>query len=316
VSATKARTALADDTLAETYSPLSPVYPASSTGRRTALANWLVRRDHPLTARVAVNHVWGWHFHQPLVSSVYDFGRNGAAPSHPEILDWLAVEFMESGWSLRHLHRLIVTSQAYRRSSSPHDRPANVARDPDNRRLWRMNVGRMEVELVRDSLIAIGGKLDPTQGGQELENESSLTTYRRSLYYSSHPEAGGKSQFGELFDAPDAIDCYRRSETIIPQQALALTNSELIHSMSAAVVALAPPVPDEKGMIDLPGFINGAFERVLCRAPTAVEQEACLAFLKTQIDLLTREQNPEPRHRACESLIRVLFNHNDFVTIR
>jgi mono/diheme cytochrome c family protein len=316
VAATKARTALADDTLAETYSPLSPVYPASSTGRRTALANWLVRRDHPLTARVAVNHVWGWHFHQPLVSTVYDFGRNGAPPSHPELLDFLAIEFMESGWSFRHLHRLIVTSQAYRRSSSPRDQPTNVERDPDNRRLWRMPVGRMEVEVVRDSLIAIGGKLDPTQGGQELENETSLTTYRRSLYYSSHPEAGGKSQFGELFDAPDANDCYRRSETIIPQQALALTNSQLIHSMSAAVVALAPPVPDAQGEIDLPGFVNVAFERVLCRAPTAVEQEACLAFLKAQLDLLTREQNPEPRHRACESLIRVLFNHNDFVTIR
>ncbi len=94
-------------------------------------------------------------------------------------------------------------------------------------------------------------------GGQELENESSLTTYRRSLYYSSHPEAGGKSPFGELFDAPDAMDCYRRTETILPQQALALTNSELVHAMAAAVVAKAPPSSvdlssAELGTVDLP----------------------------------------------------------------
>ncbi len=312
----KAEAAMADMALAETYAPLSPIYPATSTGRRTALANWLVRRDHPLTARVAVNHVWGRHFHVPLVTSVYDFGRNGAPPTHPELLDWLAVEFLESGWSLKHLHRLIVTSQAYRRSSAVHDQTANLARDPDNRWLWRMNVGRMEVEVVRDSLLAVAGKLDLTMGGQELENETALTTYRRSIYYSSHPEAGGKSQFGELFDAPDAMDCYRRTQTIIPQQALALTNSELVHAMAAAVVAQAPPAPAEQGTTDLAGFVTSAFERILSRVPTSAERELCLQALATQRDALTQAQIPDPQLRACESLVRALFNHNDFVTIR
>ncbi|MDX1970812.1 MAG: PSD1 and planctomycete cytochrome C domain-containing protein, partial [Planctomycetaceae bacterium] len=312
----KARTAQADISLAENYSPLSPIYPSTSTGRRKAFADWLVRRDHPLTPRVAVNHVWGWHFQRPLVSSVYDFGRNGALPTHPELLDWLAVEFVESGWSLRHLHRLIVTSHAYRRSSAVRERTANQERDPDNQSLWRMNVGRMEVEVVRDSLIAVAGKLDLTMRGQELENEMSLTTYRRSLYYSSHPEAGGKSPLGELFDAPDAIDCYRRTQTIIPQQALALTNSELVHTMAAAVVALAAPAPTEHETTELNRFVTLAFERVLSRAPTAAEREVSVAALKAQRDLLTREQAPDPLIRACESLVRVLFNHNDFVTIR
>ena len=312
----KARAAVSDPALADTYSPLSPVYPATSTGRRTALANWLVRRDHPLTARVAVNHVWGWHFHVPIVSSVYDFGRNGAAPTHPELLDWLAVEFMESGWSLRHLHRLIVTSRAYCRTSAVQDLKANQSRDPDNHWLWRMNAGRMEAEVVRDSVIAVAGKLDLTMGGQELENDTSLTTYRRSIYYSSHPESGGKSPFGELFDAPDAIDCYRRTQSIVPQQALALANSELVHAMAAAVVVQLSPPTSEQGTTGLDAFVTRAFERILSRLPTAAEREICLQALAAQREALAGEQAPEPLVRACESLVRALLNHNDFITIR
>ena len=312
----KAQAALADAALAETYTPLSPIYPATSTGRRTALANWLVRRDHPLTARVAVNHIWGWHFHTPIVTSVYDFGRNGAAPTHPELLDWLAVEFMESGWSQRHIHRLVVTSRAYRRVSASRDLRDNLARDPDNRWLWRMNVGRMEAEVVRDSIISVAGKLDPTMGGQELENETSLTTFRRSIYYSSHPESGGKSQFGELFDAPDAIDCYRRTQSIVPQQALALANSELVHTMAAAVTRQLSPPTSEQGPTGLEQFVNRAFERILSRAPTGEERDICLRALAAQRDALSREQIADPLTLACESLVRALLNHNDFITIR
>src|SRR5207247_7423234 len=99
------------------YTPLTPTYPGQSTGRRRALATWIASRDNPLAARVAVNHIWARHFHTPLVASVFDFGRNGARPTHPELLDWLAVEFMEHGWSMKHLHRLMVTSSTYRRTS-------------------------------------------------------------------------------------------------------------------------------------------------------------------------------------------------------
>ena len=112
----KARTAAADQT-SETYSAFGPIYPKTSTGRRKALAEWMTDRNNPLTARVAVNHLWSRHFHSPLVASITDFGRNGAKPTHPELLDWLAVELMDSGWSMKHLHRLIVTSAAYRRAS-------------------------------------------------------------------------------------------------------------------------------------------------------------------------------------------------------
>ncbi len=312
----KARAATNDAT-SETYSPLGPTYPKTSTGRRKMLAEWITHRDNPLTARVAVNHIWSHHFHQPLVSTVTDFGRNGAKPTHPELLDWLAVEFMDSGWSMKHLHRLIVTSTAYRRVSSVgwdsiptssaaattsnaptgRDGIPTYAADPENKLLWRMNTGRMEAEVVRDSLLYTAGKLDPKIGGQELENNEALTTFRRSLYYSVFPEQGGKSAMGELFDAPDALECYRRSRSIVPQQALALTNSDLVHQLSTALAADSTETDDKQ-------FVIACFERILTRTPSARELEICL-------EALTK---PATAPRA--SLVRALLNHNDFVTIR
>lgn len=310
-----ARTA-ANDAMSETYTPLGPAYPKTSTGRRKALADWIASRDNPLTARVAVNHLWSHHFHVPLVSTVTDFGRNGARPTHPELLDWLAVELMESGWSMKHLHRLIVTSAAYRRASgegrvgseeqnaaasnfalrTPH---SPLAADPENKLLWRMNPGRMEAEVVRDSLLNVAGKLDPKIGGQELENTEALTTFRRSLYYSVFPEQGGKSAMGELFDAPDALECYRRSRSIVPQQALALTNSDLVHQLSIAIAQNEGQKNDQE-------FVVACFERILSRRPTARELEICLETVS--------KSSVTPLARA--SLVRALFNHNDFVTIR
>ncbi len=304
----KARAAAADAT-SETYSPFSPSYPKTSTGRRRALGDWIASSQNPLTARVAVNHIWSRHFHTPLVSSVFDFGRNGAQPTHPALLDWLAVEFMESGWSMKHVHRLIVTSSAYRRVSSVGEGSQNVAADPENKLLWRMNAGRMESELVRDGLLYAAGKLDPKIGGQELENSEALTTFRRSLYYSVFPEQGGKSSMGELFDAPEALECYRRSRSIIPQQALALTNSDLIHQLSAALSELERETNTER-------FIVAVFERILSRTPTASEMAACSTFLSKQTGSESSASASALNARARESLVRAIFNHNDFITIR
>lgn len=312
----KAESALADSSLSDKYSALGPTYPQTSTGRRKALAQWLTSRDNPLTARVAVNHMWGRHFHVPLVSSVYDFGRNGKLPTHPELLDWLAVEFMDSGWSMRRLHRLMVTSETYRRSSSAKSGGDNAQLDPDNQYCWRMNTGRMEAEVVRDSLLSTADKLDWQMGGQSIENTESLKTYRRSLYYTFHPEDGGKSPLGELFDAPDPLDCYRRTETIIPQQALALTNSDLVHAMSSVIIQKWPPLNAEQGTVDVDSFIVNSFERILSRRPTDVERQICAESIERQRNLLIQENVSEPLLKACESFIRALFNHNDFVTIR
>ncbi|MBM3829026.1 MAG: DUF1553 domain-containing protein [Verrucomicrobia bacterium] len=329
----KAVAAVSDLKLAETYTAFSPVYPRASTGRRKALAEWIGSRDNPLTARVAVNHIWLRHFHEPLVAPVNDFGRAGKPPTYPELLDWLAAEFMESGWSMRHLHRLIVTSAAYRRSSQysvfsvqssgrkPTDdrRPTerwtldtehlqrNLTTDPENKLLWRMNPGRMESEVVRDSILHLAGALDSRMGGQELENKDALTTTRRSLYYSFNPESDGRSELSALFDAPDPNDCYRRTRSVIPQQALALTNSKLVHDHAAALAKrLGAPASDN------PAFITAAFEHLLTRPPSRAELAECEGFLPNQSNAAQKDGEA----RARESLVRALLNQNDFLTVR
>jgi hypothetical protein len=313
-----AEAALAKDSA--DYTAFSPVYPRESTGRRKSLAEWMTSRDNPLTARVAVNHIWARHFHEPLVASVFDFGRSGKPPTHPELLDWLAAEFMESGWSMKHLHRLIVTSAAYRRASAVesrrskvegHSRPAFDLRpstfDPENRLLWRMNPGRMEAEAVRDSLLHLAGALDSRMGGQELENKDALTTTRRSLYYSFNPESDGRSEFSALFDAPDPNDCYRRTRSVIPQQALALTNSKLVHDHAAALVKrLGAPASDNTA------FITAAFEHILTRPPSRAELAECETFLTQQAAAIPKDGEV----RARGSLVRALLNQNDFLTVR
>ena len=305
----------------EDYTAFSPTYPRTSTGRRSALAAWITAPTHPLTSRVAVNHIWMRHFHAPLVKSVYDFGRNGTPPSHPKLLDWLAVELVESGWSMKRLHRLIVTSAAYRRQTGSAQAASQVAADPENRWLWRMNTGRMEAEVVRDSLLYCGGRLDLKMGGRSLENKFALTTFRRSLYYEVYPEDGGASDLSMLFDAPNPLDCYRRTRSIVPQQALALTNSELVHQVSQQIVVrwnrdqAAPTnaaVDPERGS----QFITEMFEQILSRQPTAAERQVCMQGLTRQVKLLTAAGTADALQRARESLVRALLNHNDFVTIR
>ncbi|MGE3820740.1 MAG: DUF1553 domain-containing protein, partial [Isosphaeraceae bacterium] len=300
----KAVAALKASPKAPAHSPVGPVYPATSTGRRKALAAWITAPENPLAARVAVNHLWMRHFHSPLVGTVFDFGRNGANPTHPALLDWLAVELRESGWSFKRLHRLIVTSQTYRMSSSRGDLASEAGTDPENAHFWRMNPGRMEAEVIRDGLLFTSGVLDPTMGGQELENEQAMTTRRRSVYYSCHPEAGGKSEFGALFDAPDAGECYRRTRSVVPQQALALTNAPLIHDLADT---LASTLWERAAGADRDlAFLNTIYEQILSRRPTSEERDLCLAYLSRHAD----------RARARAGLVRALYNHHDFLTIR
>jgi hypothetical protein len=212
VAARKAREAalVAAREESSTYTPLSPVYPPRSSGRRAALARWITDRTNPLAARVAVNHIWRWHFGTPLVATTFDFGRNGAAPSHPELLDWLAVELMEPGepsvapWSMKALHRRIVTSDAYRMTSHPDSTGhPGLSADPANRAYWRFPASRLEAEEVRDALLHVAGALDETLGGPDIDFAQGLTSHRRSLYFTHHAEA--RMTFLELFDAPDGL---------------------------------------------------------------------------------------------------------------
>jgi Protein of unknown function (DUF1553)/Protein of unknown function (DUF1549)/Planctomycete cytochrome C len=306
-------------TISDKYTSLGPSFPATSTGRRRALAMWIANRDNPLTARVAVNHIWMRHFDRPFVESVFDFGRNGKRPSHPELLDWLAVEFMDSGWSMKHLHKLIVTSNTYRLQSAAGANPS-AAKDADNRFYWRAHAKRLEAEAVRDSLLAVAGELDKTLGGPVLENSEELKSKRRSLYFAIFPEDGGHLKFLELFDAPDACECYRRADSVMPQQALALTNNQLAVTQSRLV---ARRLSDQLGVAASDdAFLAAAFEQVLTRLPSAAELDFCRGFLTKQRELY-RQADPktlaassDPVMRARESLIRALFSHNDFVTVR
>ena len=201
-------------------------FPPQSTGRRTALANWITDRDNPLAARVAVNQIWMRHMGRPLVSTVFDFGRKGSRPDHPQLLDWLAVELMENGWSMKHVHRLIVTSAAYRMGSSVAGAEANVAKDPENRFWWRREPIRLQSQVMRDSILSLAGTLDLTMGGPPILAAAQASSQRRSLYFFHSNNA--RNMFLTTFDEAGVTDCYRREESIVPQQALALTNSTLV----------------------------------------------------------------------------------------
>lgn len=183
----------------------------------------------------------------------------------------------------------------------------NSSRDPDNLYLWRANPGRMEAEVLRDSLLAVSGELDQTIGGQEIDHALGLTSRRRSLYFAHHGES--KMEFLELFDAASPTDCYERSTSIRPQQALALSNSDLAREMSRK---LAARLAGDEG-----AFITVAFEQVLSRTPSAAETAAASKFLANQ-QALYRESAAagDAAQRSRESLVHVLLNHHDFVTVR
>ncbi len=293
----------------ETEASRNKPFPTTSTGRRSALARWMTDRGNSLTARVAVNHIWTRHFGKPLVSTVFDFGRKGQPPTHPDLLDWLAVEFMDSGWSMKHLHRLIVTSAAYRMASASVGAEENRKIDLENRWYWRMNSVRMEAEVIRDSLLHLAGELDLTTGGPSIPVNDAATR-RRSLYIvHSHND---HQRFLSIFDDAPVLECYRRAESIVPQQALALQNSRLALSAAEKIAArLNGPEPASDA-----AFVRAAFEMILASTPTAEEQRECEEALTELHALAVREKRPDLRGRTRTTLVGALLNHNDFVTVR
>jgi hypothetical protein len=292
------------------YAPL-PVtaFPTTSTGRRTAFAKWIASRDNPLTARVAVNHIWGRHFGRALLPSTNDFGRNGQKVTHPELLDWLASEFVERGYSMIAIHRLIVTSEAYRLASTPDSE--SLAIDPDNIHLWRFAPRRIEAEAVRDAVLAVSGDLDPTRGGPDIDHALGLTSMRKSLYFRHAAEK--QMEFLKIFDAPGVTECYQRKDSIMPQQALALSNSELTLREARKLARRLPAA-------DATSFARTVFETVLSRPPTEEELAACVEYLGEGAAPMPSPEDPkpatEPSARLRESLVHVLLNHHEFVTIR
>ena len=293
-------------------------FPASSTGRRLAFAHWVANADNPLTARVAMNHMWLRHFGRGIVPTTADFGRNGRPPSHPQLLDWLASEFAAHGWSMKAMHRLMVTSSTYRQASTPDD--ASASTDPDNVYLWRMNSRRIEAEAVRDNLLYVSGDLDTAMGGPDIDHKHGLTSKRRSIYLRLAAEK--EVEFLKIFDGPSVTECYERKPSVVPQQALALANSELA---LARAKALAKSL-SARASGDDEQFISLAYRQVLARRPTLDESRLCLKFLGTKsadkpeaTPVLNKPVNAAQSTsalRSRENLILVLLNHNEFVTVR
>ena len=240
------------------------------SGRRE-LAEWLTSPNHPLTARVMANRVWQYHFGEGLVRTSANFGNRGDRPSHPELLDYLARQFIASGWSIKSMHRQIMLSSAYQQSSRTSK--AALATDPENRLLGRMNVRRLEAEAIRDQLLAVAGRLDFKAGGP---GSLEMTVPRRSLYLMS-VRSGNPGAFGPLFDAANcsAIVEQRNNTTVAPQ-ALFLMNNKFIADLAEAVagrITREVPTNNDEQRIDR------LYNLVLSRPPTSEEIEIGQQFL-------------------------------------
>jgi mono/diheme cytochrome c family protein len=270
---------------------------------RQALADWLTDPQNPLTARVHVNRLWQYHFGRGLVATPSDFGVKGAAPTHPELLDWLASEFVRSGWSTRHIHRLIVTSNTYRQSAQTSaDRRA---KDPDNH-LWGHWVPRrLEAEAVRDALLAVSGELDRSVGGPSTADAQSL---RRGLYLLQR--RGSMPAFQPLFDGPDAVleSCGRRHVSTVPLQALYLLNNDFAAERAKA---FARRVQSEAGN-DRERQIATAFALALGRPPTDAERTAAQRLFQAHGGGAAPGAGP---NQDLVHLCQALMNVNEFVYV-
>lgn len=286
---------------------------APTTRRRTALADWIVAPENPLTARVWVNRVWRWHFGRGIVNSPSNFGLNGETPSHPELLDWLTLKFQAVGWQLKPIHRLILLSSTYQQSSDI--RPSVLKADPQNRLYWRMPLRRLEAEAIRDSILSVAGTLNLKMGGSPVyppidpslradtfqgpnwfDGKDDTSTWRRSVYVKVKrslllPQL-------EVFDCPEiTYTVAQRNTTTTPLQALLLLNDPLIlHQSQLFAERLKREHPNS-----LSAQVEWAYCLALGRPPTLRERAFIVSFL----------------HRRGETgltdFCQALFNLNEFV---
>jgi mono/diheme cytochrome c family protein len=270
--------------------PITPLAQPASSGRRAALARWLTRSDHPLTSRVLVNRIWQQHFGLGLVVTANDFGNLGDRPSHPELLDWLAQRFVQDGWSMKKLHRLILTSKTYQQSSAGLDRVA-LQKDPGNRLLWRMPSRRLDAEQIRDAMLAITGKLDRQVGGPSVEFKEP----RRSVYLKW--QRNTKDPLLDVFDLPDGFgSTAQRNVSTTATQALFLINSPLMLQQGQA---FAGRLHIDNTTTDAEK-IDRAFRLAFARAPSSKEAEMARAFLGKQSRRIVPPRDKTPAYETAK----------------
>lgn len=293
---------------------------ASQSGR-LSLARWMTLAEHPLTSRVMVNRLWHWHFGSGLVRSVDNFGLLGEKPSHPELLDWLATRFIESGWSIKAMQRIMVLSSAYQMSGAYHDGAYQI--DPDNRLHWRHNRRRLEAEALRDSLYGLGGNLDVAMGGTlfDAKNRKYVPGYpngnyekydfpRRSIYLPVIRSA--QYEVLQAFDFADpSFPSGERAITTVAPQALFLMNGKIVHEQTRAWAEKL--LLDSK--LDDAGRVGRIYEQALGRPARAQEIERALDFLQRIESERARQKMVDSRAHAWQSLCRVMVSANEFVYV-
>ncbi len=284
-----------------------------TSGRRLALAEWIASRDNPLTARVMANRIWHHHFGRGIVRTLDNLGRMGDAPTHPALLDWLAVEFMDRGWSVKEMHRLLMTSEAYRMTSAHEDADSRAA-DPDNRLLWQYRPQRLEAEALRDAIMTVSGAIDLTVGGQPVfphvpqelllaarngywdNQEDGPDVWRRSVYVFRRRSLS--FPFFETFDLPDQNQtAAARNVSTVATQALTLMNNEFVLNQArlfAERLERAAP-GDVDRQVDL------AYRIALTRPPAPEEAEVARGLVSSQ---------------SLVDLTHVMLNLNEFLYLR
>jgi len=297
-----------------------------TTGRRLAYARYLTNGKHPLVARVLMNRFWMHHFGQAIVDSTGDFGSRSSVPTHPELLDWLAADFMEQGWQLKRIHRLIMTSRTYKQTSATHSEKA-AAIDSDNRLYWRMTMQRLEAESIRDAILAVSGELNREQFGEPVPvalADSGIITVgagkvskdRRELKRSIYVQVRRTQPVTMLnaFDAPSMEpNCERRVFSTVATQSLALLNSEFMRNQSEAfakrVLTTAGKDADDTKLI------KTAWKLALSSEPSPAELQALEKNFALQLKEYQTKKAKQPREEALAAVCHVLFGTNQFLYV-
>jgi hypothetical protein len=300
----------------------TPELPPDTSNPRTMLAKWIVDPQNPLTARVMVNRIWEYHFGRAIVATPNDFGRMGERPSHPELLDYLANEFVSSGYSIKHIHRLILLSNAYRQTSDVSEKTVGVEKDPDNKLLWHFNRRRLDAEELRDAMLAVAGNLNLETGGPSvmvpIDKELVNALYkpsqwqttpdptqhnRRSVYLIAKRNL--RLPFFEVFDAPDMlVSCPRRESSTHAPQVLELMNGSFSNRQAKV---LAARLAAEAGR-SYRKQIDQAYRLATSHAPTHHELLLALDFLRTE----SKRADDEKAH---EELALAILNLNAFLFV-